>query len=114
MNDQITIDMPETTAISTEVQGFNGCELIPVITNDSERMQVSEKVGHCKRMVKQIKDLFKDSKKAASSAHKAICAAEKKTYRSRLAVGAVGECSLDRVRQQKRTGAQSRRSQIAG
>lgn len=78
MNDQITIDMPETTAISTEVQGFNGCELIPVITNDSERMQVSEKVGHCKRMVKQIKDLFKDSKKAASSAHKAICAAEKK------------------------------------
>lgn len=78
MDDKITIDMPETTAISTEVAGFNGCLAIPVIKNDSERMTISEKVGHCKRMIKQINDLFKDSKKAASSAHKAICAAEKK------------------------------------
>ena len=78
MDDTITIEMPETTAISTEVQGFNGCLAIPVIKNDSERMTISEKVGHCKRMIKQINDLFKDSKKAASSAHKAICNAEKK------------------------------------
>ena len=58
MDDTIIIDMPETTAISTEVQGFNGCLLISVITNASERMTISEKVGHCKRMIKQIKDLF--------------------------------------------------------
>ncbi len=78
MDDTIIIDMPETTAISTEAEGFNGRAIIRVITNDYERMIISESLGHSKRLIKQINDLFKDSKKAASSAHKAVCAAEKK------------------------------------
>ena len=76
--DKITIDMPDAAAISAEVATVSGGADVAAIRDDAERMAVSERIGQCKRVLKQINELFKDAKKAASDAHKAVCAAERK------------------------------------
>ena len=66
--DKITIDMPDAAAISAEVATVSGGESTPTIRDDAERMAVSERIGQCKRVLKQIHELFKGAKKAASGA----------------------------------------------
>lgn len=72
----ITIDMPDAGSIGTEITAIGSAP--EPIRNAEDRIALSERVGHCKRVLKQITCLFADSKKAASDAHKAICAAEKR------------------------------------
>jgi hypothetical protein len=76
--DKITIDLPDAGAIGAEVATVSGGAAVAEIRDDAERMAVSERIGQCKRVLKQINELFKGAKKAASDAHKAVCAAERK------------------------------------
>ena len=76
--EKITIDLPDAAAIGADVAAVSGGASTPTIRDDAERMAVSERIGKCKRVLKQINELFKDAKKAASDAHKAVCAAERK------------------------------------
>ncbi len=75
---KITIDLPDAAAIGAEVATVSGGESTPTIRDDAERMAVSERIGQCKRVLRQINELFAGAKKAASDAHKAVCAAERK------------------------------------
>lgn len=76
MNEPITITMPDQDAIGAEVTAIGG--MIAPIKTAQDRIALSERVGNCKRVLKQIAELFSDSKKAANDAHKAVCAAEKR------------------------------------
>lgn len=76
MNEPITITMPDQDAIGAEVTAIGG--MIAPIKTAQDRIALSERVGNCKRVLKQIAELFADSKKAANDAHKAVCAAEKR------------------------------------
>lgn len=48
------------------------------ITGPDGRREASAGIGHLKRIAGQVTELFAAPKKAASDAHKAVCAAEKK------------------------------------
>jgi hypothetical protein len=76
---EITITMPDQPAEQAAMiqRGATWAEALVIATPD-DRKQASAGVARMKGALKDIADLFADSKKAASDAHKAICAAEKR------------------------------------
>jgi len=79
MSDHYTIEQP---AIGGELQtridnGQTWADGLAIVT-PSDRTQASAGVSRIKGMIGQVVDLFAASKTAANTAHKAICAAEKK------------------------------------
>jgi len=78
MNDiTITIpEQPEEQAVLTE-RGTSWAATVQ-IKDDHDRMTASTGVAGLKKAIKQISELFAESKTAANAAHKAVCAAEKK------------------------------------
>ena len=55
--EHITIAIPDAAAIGAEVAPVTGGASTPTIRDDAERMAVSERIGQCKRVLKQIKTL---------------------------------------------------------
>lgn len=70
--------MPDTQKIQHEsAQIINLVKDLHVVTKD-QYIEAGERLKQIKSAQKQVVDLFRESKKKASDAHKAICAAEKK------------------------------------
>jgi hypothetical protein len=74
---KITVpDQPEEQA-QVVARGTTWAECL-VITSQDDRQKASAGIGKMKLMVKEVQGLFAESKQAASAAHKAVCAAEKR------------------------------------
>jgi hypothetical protein len=74
---KITVpDQPEEQA-QVVARGTTWAESL-VITSQDDRQKASVGIGNMKGMVKEVQCLFAESKQAASAAHKAVCAAEKR------------------------------------
>ena len=79
MSNEITITMPEQPADQTALteRGTSWAAAVEIKTS-TDRITASAGVAGLKNAVKQITELFAESKTAANAAHKAVCAAEKK------------------------------------
>jgi len=79
MTEEIKITMPEQPEEQQQIiaKGQTWAESLVIATPD-DRKTASAGVAKMKAIVKEIGALFADSKKAASDAHKAVCAAEKR------------------------------------
>jgi hypothetical protein len=78
MNQEITITLPEQPADQAAMvtRGQTWAEAL-VIATPEDRRTASTGVAGLKKIVKEVEALFEDPKRAASAAHKAVCAAEK-------------------------------------